>query len=158
MRVIQIYTDGGCLGNPGPGAWAALAFEAGFEESLKEWSGRAAGETTNNRMELTAMLEGLSALPKNFPGLEEGAIGEIGIYTDSQYVKNGVESWMAGWKKNGWLTKNKKPVKNRDLWESLDKAVQQLERQSPLRWFWIKGHAGNIYNERCDILLQKLLR
>jgi len=134
-KKVQAITDGSCLGNPGPGGWACILR---YGERSKEMSG---GEplTTNNRMELTAAIRALDALTESCA---------IEVVTDSEYVKNGVESWMARWKKNGWKTAAKKPVMNQDLWEALDHA---LERHTTT-WVWTKGHAGNADNNRCDDL------
>jgi ribonuclease HI len=134
-KKVQAITDGSCLGNPGPGGWACILR---YGERSKEMSG---GEplTTNNRMELTAAIRALDALTESCA---------IEVVTDSEYVKNGVESWMARWKKNGWKTAAKKPVMNQDLWEALDHA---LERHTTT-WVWTKGHAGNADNNRCDEL------
>ena len=132
---IIIHSDGGCHGNPGPGGWAAtLAYGA----HTRELSG---GEpaTTNNRMELRAAIEALNLL--NQPC-------EVEFYTDSEYVKNGLTKWIFGWKKNGWKTKTKQPVKNGDLWRALDTASNQHK----INWHWVKGHAGHEGNERCDQL------
>ena len=132
---VVIHTDGGCLGNPGVGAWAAVLRSG---KHCKEVSG---GEmaTTNNRMELKAAIHALTALTKPCA---------IELHTDSQYVRNGITQWLTGWKKNGWKTKDKKPVKNADLWMALDtaRAPHQIE------WKWVKGHAGVPDNERCDEL------
>ncbi|MBM3610370.1 MAG: ribonuclease HI [Alphaproteobacteria bacterium] len=133
--IIEIFTDGACLGNPGPGGWGALLRWKGKE---KELSGGEA-HTTNNRMELKATIEALRAIKKPVP---------IHIYTDSQYVKNGITLWLVDWKKNGWKTKQKDPVKNQDLWEDLD----QIASQYAITWHWIKGHAGHVENERVDVL------
>jgi ribonuclease HI len=135
QKKVQAITDGSCLGNPGPGGWACILR---YGERSKEMSG---GEllTTNNRMELTAAIRALDALTESCA---------IEVVTDSEYVKNGVESWMARWKKNGWKTAAKKPVMNQDLWEALDHA---LERHTTT-WVWTKGHAGNADNNRCDEL------
>lgn len=133
--IIEIFTDGACLGNPGPGGWGALLRWKGKE---KELSGGEA-HTTNNRMELKATIEALRAIKKLVP---------IHIYTDSQYVKNGITLWLVDWKKNGWKTKQKDPVKNQDLWEDLD----QIASQYAITWHWIKGHAGHVENERVDVL------
>jgi ribonuclease HI len=135
QKKVQAITDGSCLGNPGPGGWACILR---YGERSKEMSG---GEllTTNNRMELTAAIRALDALTESCA---------IEVVTDSEYVKNGVESWMARWKKNGWKTAAKKPVMNQDLWEALDHA---LERHTTT-WVWTKGHAGNVDNNRCDEL------
>jgi len=133
--MLKIHTDGSCLGNPGPGGWAFV-----MSDGIKtaERSG-GAPDTTNNRMELSAVIAALSAI-KNTHDIE--------ITTDSEYVKNGVEKWMTNWKKNGWKTAAKKPVLNRDLWEQLDGLLPNFD----ITWRWTKGHAGNPMNERCDEL------
>jgi ribonuclease HI len=132
---VIIYTDGGCWGNPGVGAWAAVLRSG---KHLKELSG---GEmaTTNNRMELKAAIHALTALTKPCA---------VELHTDSQYVRNGITQWLVGWKKNGWKTKDKKPVKNADLWQALDAACSPHQ----INWKWVKGHAGVPDNERCDEL------
>ena len=135
LKKIQAITDGSCLGNPGPGGWACILR---YGERHKEMSG-GEPQTTNNRMELTAAIRALDALTESCV---------IEVVTDSEYVKNGVESWMARWKKNGWMTAAKKPVQNQDLWEALDQA---LSRHSAT-WVWTKGHAKNVDNNRCDEL------
>lgn len=135
---IEIFTDGACKGNPGPGGWGAV-LRCGVHE--KELCG---GEerTTNNRMELMAVIQALEALKRP---------GRVRITTDSQYVKNGVTQWMARWKRNGWLTASREPVKNRDLWERLDRALSEHRVQ----WHWVKGHAGHAENERADRLANR---
>ena len=138
MKLVQIYTDGACKGNPGVGGWGALLRCNGVE---KELFGGAA-HTTNNRMELLAVIEGLRAL-KNRSIVE--------VYTDSKYVQQGVSEWLAGWKKNGWKTAARKPVKNDDLWRDLDALLPEHE----LSWHWVKGHAGHVENERADELANK---
>lgn len=132
---IQIYTDGACSGNPGPGGWGVLMRWNGHE---KELSG-GEPETTNNRMEMTAVIKGLEALKKE---------SRVALYTDSKYVKQGVEEWLAGWKARGWKTAAKKPVKNQDLWERIDSllAVHEVE------FHWVKGHSGHVENEIVDKL------
>ncbi len=134
-KTVYIYTDGACKGNPGVGGWGALLR---YGQHEKELLGGAA-ETTNNRMELTAVIEALRALKRS---------SRVQICTDSQYVKNGMESWIEGWKKNGWQTASKQPVKNADLWRELDALVQQHQ----VTWTWVKGHAGHPENERADAL------
>ena len=134
-QTVYIYTDGACKGNPGVGGWGALLR---YGQHEKELLGGAA-ETTNNRMELTAVIEALRALKRS---------SRVQICTDSQYVKNGMESWIEGWKKNGWQTTSKQPVKNADLWRELDTLVQQHQ----VTWTWVKGHAGHPENERADAL------
>lgn len=138
MKTVSIWTDGACSGNPGPGGWGALLRYGKTEREL--FGGEF--ETTNNRMELTAAIEALNAL-------KEPCIVEL--TTDSQYVKGGITGWINGWKKNGWKTANKKPVKNVELWQALDEAVQR----HTVNWHWIKGHAGHEENERADELARR---
>ena len=140
---LVVYTDGGCHGNPGPGGWGAVIIDG---NDVRELSG---GEkaTTNNRMELTAAISVLETISKE----EKWAGKTVRVFIDSQYVKNGITSWIAGWKRNGWKTAAKKPVLNRDLWERLDSLASALTVQ----WVWVKGHAGVKYNEICDQLCQK---
>ena len=135
---VEIYTDGACRGNPGPGGWGALLIAGGHRKSLYG----AESETTNNRMELTAAIEALNALKGK---------RRVVLHTDSKYVKDGIESWLANWKSRGWKTANKKPVKNQDLWQSLDQAVNRHD----LQWKWVKGHAGNPGNEEADALANR---
>jgi len=134
--LITIYTDGACSGNPGPGGWGAWLLYGDHE---KELCG-GAPETTNNRMELTAAIEALKAL-KRSPS-------DVALYTDSVYVRDGITSWIHNWKKNGWRTAKKKPVKNDDLWRELDAMISQHS----ISWHWVKGHAGDPGNERADML------
>ncbi|MBO4672487.1 MAG: ribonuclease HI [Alphaproteobacteria bacterium] len=133
--MIKIWTDGSCLGNPGPGGWAFVATDG------KNTAERCGGEqnTTNNRMELMAVISALTAARKH---------PEVEIHTDSQYVKNGMQSWMKNWKKNNWRTADKKPVKNQDLWMKLD----ELANNTKIHWVWVRGHNGEELNERCDEL------
>ena len=138
--MIEIYTDGGCSGNPGPGGWAYVIIKDGVPFAEK-WG--AEKLTTNNRMELQAVIAALEFLALN--GKKEE---KIAVYTDSQYVQKGITLWLAEWKKKGWKTSDKKPVKNKDLWLRLD----VLAGQFPVSWVWVKGHAGNEYNEKCDEL------
>ena len=135
---VDIYSDGACKGNPGPGGWGALLR---FGENEKELCG---GEpnTTNNRMELMAVIQALEALKRPC---------QVRVTTDSQYVKRGVTEWMSRWKRNGWRTADRKPVKNRDLWERMDAALSQ----HALEWKWVKGHAGHAENERADQLANR---
>lgn len=135
MKTVTIYSDGGCQGNPGPGGWAAVLEQGGHRREL---SGGAPA-TTNNRMELQAAIEALAALKEPC---------EIDFHTDSNYVRNGVSAWLRQWKRNGWKTAAKQPVKNEDLWRALD---AQAARHR-IRWHWVKGHAGCAGNERCDQL------
>ena len=135
MTKVVIHTDGACKGNPGPGGWGALVERDG---RLEELSG---GElaTTNNRMEMTAVIRALESLA---PGTE------VALYTDSQYVKNGIETWIHGWKRNGWKTADRKPVKNADLWRELD----ALAARHRISWHWVRGHNDHPGNERADAL------
>jgi ribonuclease HI len=135
MKTIQIFTDGACLGNPGPGGWACILRH---NENSKELFG-SAPHTTNNRMELTAAIEGLRALQERC---------DVELTTDSEYLKNGITTWIHGWKRNGWKTAAKKPVVNQDLWEELD----ALAAKHQIRWAWTKGHADHPDNNRCDEL------
>ncbi len=135
---VEIYTDGACSGNPGPGGWGAILRFKGIEKELK--GGEA--QTTNNRMEMTAVLEALNALTRPCA---------IDIYTDSEYVKKGMTEWLRGWKARGWKTADKKPVKNDDLWKALDEAAARHK----VSWHWVKGHAGHPENERADALARQ---
>ena len=132
---IEIFTDGACLGNPGPGGWGALLRR---HDTEKEIAG-GERETTNNRMELMAAIKGLEALKRP---------AKVALTTDSSYVKDGITKWIGNWKKNGWRTAAKKPVKNADLWQRLDRVVDQHE----ITWLWVKGHSGHAENERVDDL------
>jgi ribonuclease HI len=140
MKKVTIHSDGGCHGNPGPGAWAAVLQ---YGKHVREITGGAAA-TTNNRMELMAAIESLNMLKEAC---------DIDFHTDSEYVRNGITAWLAGWKRNGWRTAAKKPVKNADLWQQLDAA----NARHNVRWHWVKGHAGNDLNERCDELVQQAI-
>src|SRR5260221_8314913 len=137
-EVVQIYTDGACRGNPGPGGWGAILRSGGREREI--FGGEA--QTTNNRMELTAVIEALSALTKP---------SKVRVYTDSQYVQKGISEWIHNWKRRGWLTADKKPVKNVDLWRRLDEIAGGHE----VEWHWVKGHAGHPENERADALANR---
>ncbi|MBN2511250.1 MAG: ribonuclease HI [Spirochaetales bacterium] len=139
---VQVYTDGGCSGNPGPGGWACVIIQG---SNIKELSG-GEKDTTNNRMELTAVINGLKTVLKD-PDIRNNPVS---VFTDSQYVKNGITAWIRTWEGNGWLTAAKKPVKNKDLWVALKDISSYLD----LSWHWVKGHAGNTHNERCDSLVQ----
>ena len=141
MKQVQLITDGSCLGNPGRGGWAYILR---FGSHRKEGYGFDP-QTTNNRMELTAAIEGLRALKEPC---------DVEVTTDSEYVKNGITSWLAGWKRKGWLTSQKKPVINRDLWEELDRLTQKHKTT----WEWTKGHASHDDNNRCDELAQRAAR
>lgn len=142
MSNIVIYTDGGCHGNPGPGGWGAVIIDGNDVHTLS------GGEknTTNNRMELMAAIKSLLTIVSN----EQWKSEEINVFSDSQYVKNGITSWIKNWKKNGWKTAAKKPVLNQDLWMQLDELYNALN----VNWQWVKGHAGVKYNEMCDQLCQ----
>jgi ribonuclease HI len=135
MSDVEIYTDGACRGNPGPGGWGVLMLSNGRERELCGGE----PETTNNRMELTAAIQGLAALEKPC---------DVQLYTDSKYVQHGIIEWMDDWKRRGWKTVNRKPVKNRDLWQELD----DLTGRHNISWHWVKGHAGNLGNECADQL------
>jgi len=132
---LQIYTDGACSGNPGPGGWGVLMLSGGEEKEL--YGGEM--ETTNNRMELMAAIQALEGLSK---------ARDVDLYTDSKYVGDGITKWLPNWKKNGWKTAAKKPVKNADLWQRLEEATQRHD----VNWHWVKGHAGHPENERADAL------
>lgn len=138
---VIIYTDGACQSNPGPGGWAALLK---FGEHEKEITG-SEPNTTNNRMELTAALEALNALKEPC---------QVDFYTDSEYLKKGITEWVANWKRKAWKTAAKKPVKNQDLWQALDRVVHQHQ----IKWHWLRGHAGHRENERVDRLARKAIR
>ena len=138
MKSVTIYTDGACSGNPGPGGWGALLKYNGHEREM--FGGE--DETTNNRMELMAAIMALETLKERC---------SVELYTDSKYVMDGIKSWINNWKKNGWRTSAKKPVKNVDLWQQLDTATDQHD----ITWHWVKGHTGNAGNERADELARK---
>lgn len=141
MKHVQLITDGACLGNPGPGGWACILR---YGDHKREMYGSEPA-TTNNRMELTAAIEGLRALREPC---------EVEVVTDSEYLKNGITKWIHGWKHNGWRTSSKKPVVNQDLWKELD----QLVAKHKIRWTWTKGHASHADNNRCDELATKAAR
>lgn len=134
MPEVEIFTDGACRGNPGPGGWAALLRSQGVEKML---SG-AEQETTNNQMEIMAAIQGLEALNR---------ASIVVLTTDSQYVRQGITQWIHGWKRNGWKTSQKQPVKNKTLWQRLDDAVEK----HTVEWHWVKGHSGHEENERVDM-------
>jgi ribonuclease HI len=135
---VEIYTDGACRGNPGMGGWGALLRHQGREREL--YGGEP--ETTNNRMELTAAIRALEALKRHC---------KVSLYTDSQYVRMGITTWLADWKRRNWRTSNRKPVKNQDLWQRLD----QLAAQHDVDWHWVRGHTGHPENERADALANR---
>jgi ribonuclease HI len=136
--VVEIYTDGSCRGNPGPGGWGAILRSGNTEKEI--FGGEAA--TTNNKMELTAVIRALEALKQP---------SKVRVYTDSQYVQKGIKEWIHGWKRNGWKTTDKKAVKNKELWVELD----ELRKKHEIEWHWVKGHAGHPENERADELANK---
>lgn len=138
MKPVIIYTDGACIGNPGPGGWAAIVLTGAARDTL------AGGEpgTTNNRMEMTAAIRALESLPEPAP---------VELHTDSTYLKDGITKWIHGWKRNGWRTASRRPVKNRDLWEELD----SLARRHRVTWHWVRGHEGDPLNEECDRLANR---
>jgi ribonuclease HI len=141
-EIVEIYSDGACRGNPGPGGWGAiLRLKSATRSAEKElWGGEAA--TTNNRMELMAVIRALEALKRP---------SRVRLYTDSLYVKKGISTWIHDWKRRGWRTADRKPVKNLDLWARLD----ALARQHEVEWHWVRGHAGHPENERADALANK---
>ena len=139
-KKVDIYTDGACSGNPGPGGWGVLIQ---LDDKNIELSG-GDNETTNNRMELMAAIKALEEINKDY---------KINLYTDSNYVKDGITSWISNWKKNSWKTANKKDVKNKDLWIRLDAAIKGKD----ISWIWVKGHAGNAGNEQADYLARTAL-
>lgn len=137
-KAVTIYTDGACSGNPGPGGWGAVLIHGGRRKELKGGEAR----TTNNRMELTAAIEALNALKGRCT---------VDLHTDSNYLRDGITSWIANWQRNGWRTAAKKPVKNADLWERLERARTAHD----VRWHWLRGHAGDPENERADELARE---
>ena len=137
---VEIYTDGACKGNPGPGGWGALLRYNGREKTLQG----AEVQTTNNRMELTAAIEALSTLKRRC---------DVDLYTDSQYLRQGMTSWLAQWKKKGWKNSKKEPVKNADLWQKLD----ELAAMHHIQWHWVKGHSGHPENELADTLANQAI-
>jgi ribonuclease HI len=139
-NIVEIFTDGACSGNPGPGGWGAILRWNGTE---REISG-GARDTTNNRMEMTAALEAIRAMKRQVP---------IHIHTDSTYLRDGITKWIHAWKAKGWKTANKKPVKNQDLWRALEEALAEHD----VTWHWVKGHSGHLENERADALARAAL-
>jgi len=137
-KTVTIYTDGACKGNPGPGGWGAWLAYGAHEKEL--WGGEPL--TTNNRMELTAVIQALASLKRS---------SRVALYTDSEYVRNGITTWIHGWKQRGWKTADKKPVKNIELWQRLD----ALAAQHQVQWHWVRGHAGDPGNERADRLANR---
>jgi len=137
-QFVDIYSDGACSGNPGPGGWGAILRSGSNEKEI--WGGEPA--TTNNRMELTAVLRALALLKRPL---------KVRVHTDSQYVQKGISEWIHGWKKRGWKTADKQPVKNEDLWRALDAEAARHD----IQWLWVKGHAGHVENERADALARQ---
>lgn len=135
---VVIHTDGACSGNPGPGGWGAILTYGGHKKVLSGGE----PQTTNNRMELTAAISALEALKK---------ASKVELYTDSEYVKNGITGWIHGWKRNGWRTADKKPVKNAELWQRLEAALERHD----VSWHWVRGHAGHPENEEADALARE---
>jgi ribonuclease HI len=135
-QAVEIYTDGACSGNPGPGGWGAVLR---YGTHVKELRGGEGPSTTNNRMEMMAAIQALESLTRS---------ATVRLHTDSTYLRNGITSWIAGWQRNGWLTRDRKPVKNADLWQRLTAAIAPHQ----VEWLWVKGHAGDPGNERADTL------
>lgn len=138
-RVVEIYTDGACSGNPGPGGWGAVLRYGAVE---KELHGGEVGPTTNNRMELMAAISALESLKRSC---------SVDLYTDSNYLREGITKWIHSWRRNGWRTAEKKPVKNAELWQRLDQALSRHR----IQWHWVRGHAGHVENERADALARE---
>ena len=138
---VEIYTDGACSGNPGPGGWGAILVHGKVEKELSGYE----PETTNNRMEMTAAIKALAALKTSC---------RVDLYTDSTYVKDGFTKWLKDWKKRGWKTADKKPVKNADLWQELEEAASRHD----IKWHWVRGHDGHEYNERADTLARNAIK
>jgi ribonuclease HI len=138
MAEVKVFTDGACRGNPGPGGWGVLLQSGGHRKEL--WGGEK--YTTNNRMELTAAIRALEALTRST---------QVNLYTDSQYVRQGITQWLADWKRRGWRTSRKTPVKNADLWQQLE----ELAEQHSVQWHWVKGHSGHAGNEHADMLANR---
>lgn len=155
---LDIYTDGGCSGNPGLGGWAYVMVQKTFQgEAVLAEARGAERSTTNNRMELFAVISALKALKKAAGSKNPERVipaKKVMVLTDSQYVQKGITEWIKKWKQNSWRTSDKKPVKNQDLWKELDSLAEEFSPD----WEWVKGHAGNVYNERCDSLTQKAIR
>ena len=140
--IVVVHTDGGCRPNPGPGGWGAVLRQ---REHVREMCGGESGQTSNNRMELTAPIMALEALTRPVV---------VHLYTYSTYVRNGITKWILGWERNGWMTAAKQPVKNADLWEALEAEAGK----HTLRWHWVRGHDGHVENERCDYLANEAIR
>ncbi|MBA7474412.1 MAG: ribonuclease HI [Spirochaeta sp.] len=146
MADIKIFTDGGCSGNPGPGAWSFIILKRSFQLQ----NSGSVEATTNNRMELTAVISALIEIETR-PELQQS---KIDLYTDSRYVQRGISEWIEIWERNGWLTVSKKPVKNQDLWKKL----KVLSGTMKISWHWLEGHRGHEFNERCDRLVQEEIK
>jgi ribonuclease HI len=140
-KIVEIFTDGACSGNPGPGGWGAILRYQGVEKELSGYE----AHTTNNRMELVAVVRALTALREPCTVI---------VHTDSRYVRDGITTWMPKWKRNGWRTSTKAPVKNQELWQALENAAQRHQ----VEWRWVKGHDGHPENERCDALAREAIR
>lgn len=138
LTAVDIYTDGACARNPGPGGWAAILRYKGTEKEISGFE----SDTTNNRMEMKAVIEALRTLKRAC---------RVKVHSDSQYLRDGITLWIHGWKRNGWKTRDKRPVKNRELWEVLD----NLSQTHKVEWIWVQGHAGHPENERCDELARR---
>ena len=138
LKTVDIYTDGACAGNPGPGGWAAILRYKGSEKEISGF----VDHTTNNRMEIKAVIEALRMLKEPC---------RVTVHTDSRYLRDGITLWIHGWKLNGWKTRDRQPVKNRELWEALD----DLSQEHQMDWVWVEGHAGHPENERCDALARR---
>jgi ribonuclease HI len=155
---LIVYTDGGCSGNPGPGGWAYVILSppkeapGGLELRAEDSGGEP--QTTNNRMELCAVIEALKKARSLLESDENNPNATITVYTDSQYVQKGITQWIVKWKRNAWKTSDKQPVKNRDLWVALDSTSQNLF----IDWRWVAGHAGYEYNERCDAMVRNVMK
>ena len=146
---LKIYTDGGCAGNPGPGGWAYVMIIETFQgKKIIAQNKGAERETTNNRMELSAVIAALRAFQKM-----KDVPRQASVYTDSQYVQKGITEWIRTWKRNSWRTSDKTPVKNQDLWKELDSIASELS----IKWEWVRGHAGNEFNELCDQMTQEAI-
>jgi ribonuclease HI len=148
---LLVFTDGGCSGNPGPGGWAYVIVDGsnGTSGAVLDERWGAEALTTNNRMELSAAVAALEKILGD-PSFDRS---RITVYTDSQYVQKGISTWVVSWKRNGWRTAAKEPVKNKELWQKLD----ELASRRPIDWRWVKGHAGHEYNERCDRMTQEAI-
>jgi len=138
LKIVDIYTDGACAPNPGPGGWAAILRYKGTEKVISGFE----RQTTNNRMEMKAVIEALG-------NLKEAC--RVRVHTDSQFLRKGITLWIHGWKRNGWMTTDRQPVKNRELWEAID----ELSQKHRIEWVWVRGHAGHPENERCDELARQ---